>query len=137
MGYRRSPKAYRLKFEDPELAGLEVTARSLPLGEFLKVSEMATASSTAESMKSADQLFRAFSSSLIEWNLENDFGDPVPATYEGVLSQELDFMMTVVMAWVSAMSDVDSPLPQGSPNGVPSALAPSLPMEPHSPNPPS
>jgi len=136
MGYRRSPKAYRLKFEDPDLAGLEVTARSLPLGDFLKVAELA-GTGAGNGMKSAGQLFAAFASALVEWNLEDDDGQPVPATLEGVHSQELDFMMTVVMAWIQAMSAVDTPLPGGSPNGVPSALAPSLPMEPRSPNPPS
>lgn len=137
-GYRRPAKVYRLKFADEDMAGLEVMARSLPLGEFLKVSELAGAVDDAQGMaSSAGQLFRVFAGSLMEWNLENDFGDPVPADLDGVLSQDLDFIMKIVMAWVSAMSDVDTPLPNGSSNGATSALEHSIPMAPRSSSPPS
>jgi hypothetical protein len=138
MGYRRPVKAYRLKFEQEDMAGLEVTARSLPLGEFLKVTELASLDKDdPAAAKSAGELFRLFASSLLEWNLEDGFGDPVPATYAGVLAQDLDFMMAIILAWVGAMSDVDGGLGKGSSSGGTSGLEQSIPMETRSASPPS
>jgi hypothetical protein len=136
VGYRKPVKAYHLKFED--MPGFEVTARSLPLGEFLHVTELAgLGKDDPGAAKAGGELFRVFAASLMEWNLEDDFGDPVPATADGIMAQELDFMMRIVLAWVSAMSDVDTPLPGGSSGGGTSALEQSIPMAPRSPSPPN
>jgi hypothetical protein len=139
MGYRRPVKAFRLKFADEDMAGLEVTARSLPIGEFLNLTELATLEKddAAGAMKATADLFRVLAGALMSWNLEDDFGDPVPADYDGIVRQELDFVMKIVNAWMSAMAEVDIPLPPGSAGGVPSGLEQSLPMVPSSPPPPS
>jgi hypothetical protein len=135
MGFEAPQKAYRLNFAETGLAGLEVTAGSLPLGEFLKVSELAAAKDDPQgAANSAKQLFETFAGSLLSWNLTRD-GEPVPATYDGILGQDLDFMMKIVLAWVSAMADVDTPLPNGSSGGAASALEHSIPMAPLSSSP--
>ena len=137
VGFRRKPKTYRLRFEDPDLDGLVVTARSLPIGTFLEVTELsALPQDDPASAKAASQMIRVFAGSLVEWNLEDEHGDPVPATYEGVCTQELDFVMTIITAWMQAMADVNPNLPQTS-RGGPNALEASLPMASPSPSQPS
>jgi hypothetical protein len=139
VGYRAPVKAYRLKFADEDMAGLEVTARSLPIGEFLKLSDLAglAQDDPAAMSKGATETFRVLAGALMSWNLEDEQGQPVPATYEGIVSQDLDFVMKIVNAWMSAMTDVAPPLPGGSSGGVPSALEQSIPMAPPSDSPPS
>jgi hypothetical protein len=138
MGYQRPVKAYRLKFEDPDLAGLEVTVRSVAISEFLKMTELAGAADDPKvAAASAGEVFHVLAGALMEWNLDDAAGQPVPATYEGIISCELDFVMMIVNAWLSAMSDVSPPLLNGSSAGTTSALEQSMPMEPLSPVPPS
>lgn len=135
VGYRRPVKAYRLKFADEDMAGLDVTARSLPIGEFLKLTELATLGDDPKAAaEGAADVFRVFAAALVGWNLEDADGTPVPATYEGITGQDFDFVMKIVSAWMSAMSDVTPPLLNGSSSGGISGLERSLPMEPLSPS---
>jgi len=121
MGYRRQ-RAYRLRFEDPDLAGLEVTARSLSIEGFMKVAGLAELAQGGGADRldvgQMQEMLRAFASCLVGWNIEDlPTGDPVPATYEGVISQDLDFVMQIVMAWSKVIASVPPPLPDGSPAG--------------------
>ena len=135
MGYRRPAKAYRLKFADEDMAGLEVTARSLPIGEFLKLTELASLGDDPKAATSGmTDMFRVLAGSLISWNLEDEDGKPVPASYEGIVGQDFDFVMKIVTAWMEAMSAVAPPLPNGSSNGTGSGLELSMPMAPLSPS---
>lgn len=162
-GYRRKPKGYRLHFEGEEFEGLEVSATSLSLGDFLEVSSLAAKvgeSGRNVSAEEASKLFITFSDSLIDWNLEEEDGTPVPAkyaicklsgepgepgaqclahakdettddqpcSYTGVADQELGFVLSLVMAWMSAISDVSTPLPPSS-NDSETSLEQSVPME--------
>lgn len=132
MGYKREPKLYRLKFADGDFEGLEVTLRGLNTGQFLEMSKLAKSVSADKAnvdMDAAELMFRNVAHALVEWNLEDWNGDPVPATYEGVTSQDLDLNMKIITEWVGAMAAVDTPLPVGSSSGAISPEA-SLPMEP-------
>ena len=51
---------------------------------------------------------------LMEWNLEDDAGQPIPANGEGMLEIPLSLAMLVVQHWVEAVSGVASPLPEKS-----------------------
>lgn len=108
MGYRRPARVFRLRFEDePEL---EVMARSVPVGELLDIMKLADKMTGAPDEKSVKELFGWFAKRVIGWNLENEDGTPVPATLEGVLGQDFDFALKLVMAWVQAVSSVQVPL---------------------------
>lgn len=135
MGFKREPKLYRLKFEDPSMAGLEVDAKSLSTGAFLEVAGLADAvKGDSLDAAAARKLFEVFAGALVSWNLEDEHDQPVPATYEGVVSQDMDFVLEIIMAWIGAMSSVDTPLPGALNSGGTSPEA-SLPMEPLSPSP--
>lgn len=141
MGFKVQRTVYRLVFED-DLEGLVVSAYAPPLGFFEKAMKMAPLVG-----KRADQLspeeaalvmefFGGFAEYLVEWNLENDDDTPVSATADGLLSQDMGFVMRIVMAWLNAVGEAGVPLPQPSSSGKPS-LEGSLPMEPLSASPQS
>jgi hypothetical protein len=151
--YVRQRKVYRLVFEEgTEEAGLVVKARGVPLGTLLELVDLASVVDGRPSEFSTDdaealrKLFMGFAEALVSWNLEepvldadgNETGasQAVPATYDGLNSQDMDFVLPVIKAWMDALAAVPAPLGQPSTGGVPSPAA-SLPMEPLSPSPTS
>jgi hypothetical protein len=129
MGYKREKKIYNLVFSDPEMNGLEVKTESASLGAYLKIVELAMRmqSSGAEDLDLAalDELFGRFASVLVSWNLEVEavvngepVDQPVPATKDGLLDQDPDFVMAIINAWTSAVGDVGDGLGKGSTNGA-------------------
>jgi hypothetical protein len=64
---------------------------------------------------------------------DNDQATEEPCSYTGVVDQELGFILTMVMAWMSAISDVAPPLPPGS-SDTETSPAPPVPMEVLSPS---
>lgn len=143
MGYRRQKTVHKLVFDDTQgdLAGLEVRLHSLSVGALLDLSQLADGARSQQ--QDAERLFTEFANSLISWNLEDEVPDdtgvgvrPVPATLDGVRSCDLDFVLRLVDAWMTAVAGVPAPLVGGSTSGGPSP-EPSIPMVPLSPNPPS
>jgi hypothetical protein len=122
MGYQR--KVYRLVFDDPEMDGLEVRAKSVSLGAMRKAAD------------SDDEflMMELFAKALVSWNLEDD-GEPVPATLEGLEDQDPEFVTAIITAWTGTISGVPdaSPLGGGSDSGRRSLEA-SIPMETLSPS---
>ena len=128
VGFERERRQYRLIFEG-DLAGLEVSARSVGLGEYLAISDLAnvTMPLKAGDVARFKRLLKAFSEALVEWNLE-ERGQPVSADHDGLLSQEPDLVLRIVLAWMDAVAGVSVPLGQPSNDGEPFPEA-SLPME--------
>jgi len=131
-GFRKEPTHYKLIFEEhPDLKGFEVTMRALSLGKFLDINRLALTvdnADTQERVQQADLLFRRFSESLVEWNLEDDDGAPIPADYDGVKTQELPFIQTIIGEWMEAMSGIPKNSNSAS-NGSGTSLERSIPME--------
>jgi hypothetical protein len=127
MGYKR-PK-FRLKFEREDMAGLEVTVRGLSVDGLLKLIRLADGlkgdGSITAKLETASQLFDAMAGSLVSWNLEDDDG-PVAADRDGIAAQDLGFLLGIVYPWIEAVASVDTPLPQGSASGQPSAAESTL-----------
>lgn len=130
-GFEPEPTHYRLDFTQTDLKGLEVTVAGLSIGEFEEMTGLADAagirradleSMDAEQAKSASdgvmRLLAMFAGALVSWNVTRR-GKPVAADLAGVKSQELGFIFKIIMAWMSAIADVDIPLPSGSPPGPP------------------
>lgn len=63
------------------------------------------------------ELFRAFAESLVGWSM-SDQGLPVPATVDGVLSQDLDFLLDLARTWYTVVVAAPPPDPE------PAAAAP-------------
>jgi hypothetical protein len=140
MGYVRERRIFKLRFDDEDMDGLVVRARSVPLGTFLDLVSLLDVTDAKkvnrEDARKVDQLFEGFAHALVDWNLEEPEGVPVPATLEGLKSQDIDFSLHIVRAWIGALTQVPGFLANGSSGGGKS-LELSMPMEPRSPNPTS
>lgn len=142
MGFQPKQKIYRLNFEDPEFNGLVVMAKSAPIGMVLDLIGLAHVGDISqidpEQLKQIEGLFDLFADRLEEWNVEFTSGPqkgrPVPATREGVRSQDGDFVIAIILAWIDAIMGVSGPLPTALSNGGRSPVPP-LPMEERSPSP--
>jgi hypothetical protein len=106
-----------LDFSETDYAGLQVKVRAGTVGEFLDLEDLAAAGETRK-------LFQRFGALLISWNLTCG-GEPVPATYEGLLSLEPAFSEMIVMVWQKNVTSVPPPLDGPSPSGATSP-APAL-----------
>lgn len=127
MGFRREAKVYNLKFADGEFSGLQVKTRSMSLGGFVELIELVDGG--ALSRDNVNEIFTRFAGVLISWNVEDpETGAPVPPTVEGLYTQELDLVQTVIEAWRDAVQGVSGPLGTSSSDGEPS-LAESIPMD--------
>lgn len=114
MGFVYQRKTYRLIFEG-ELQGLEVTAQSASAVLYRRIAGMANRQwsnpLSDEDLEEFDALCLAFAGVLVEWNLEVEtkvraklVRQPVPATHDGLLAQDLELVVAIVMAWMDAVS---------------------------------
>lgn len=136
MGYKRPSTIYKLNFTDPDMEGLEVEARSLPLGKLMSVIKLAEAASGSDGVRdveAADELFSVFCTALVRWNLEDEDGTPVPQTLDGLYTQDFGFALAIVIAWIDAIAGVSGPLDSSSDDGK-RFPAVSIPMETLSPS---
>lgn len=132
MGFRPERTTIRLQFEDPTLAGLEVTARVPSLGRMLDVAG-ARDLALADGLGGARKFFDFFADALIDWNLEDELGQKVARTVDGLLSLETGLAMTIVLAWFDGLTAVSTNLGKGSTSGRQYPEV-SIPMEIPSPN---
>lgn len=138
MGFKRPKTVFDLRFAG-DFEGLEVRARSVSLREFTAMGELSRLEQlgrrapTAEDVKDIDALFECFAGALISWNLEEDDGTPVPATLDGIRSQEVDIACRIAVAWIEAVAGVNPDLGKDSSSGETFPVA-SLPMAPLSPS---
>ncbi|MEW2420436.1 hypothetical protein AB0911_07820 [Streptomyces nigra] len=127
MGYKPKRKIYSLDFAGTEHEGLEVRMRGLTVGEELELDDLRGKDGGGR------KVFELMTGLLIDWNVEDDHG-PVPATFDGVCTQDSKFILDILTALQEAASGVPDPLPQTSPSGETSP-APHIPMAPLSPSP--
>lgn len=113
MGYRKKISVHTLKFENPEYEGLVVRMKALSFG---KVRKLIKATEAAED-DNFDDLFSLVDHGLASWNLEDENGDPVPATSEALNDQDFSFVLDIVHSWLDAMTGVEEELGKGSSNG--------------------
>jgi len=125
MGYRPKQKIYTLDFEDPEFEGLEVRIRGLTTGQVMDI-DAARADGGDAAIVAMLQLM---AERLVEWNVDHPVtGEPVPTTFEGVRSLDVDFNWAIIDAWQNAAAGVRAPLDEPSTSTEPSLVA-SIPTE--------
>lgn len=130
MGFCPDEVTYRLKFVNPAMRGLIVEAREAPLGVILDVMRLGSdpENMNKNELKAVDELFCAFVQSIVEWNLEDRDGVPIPVGMDGLRRYGLGFGMDLAMAWANAGVDISGPLGRRSNAGQPSGAV-SIPME--------
>lgn len=127
---------YRLEFDGDEFNGLVVRVRALTFNEWLEERDILamrwvydTELTDEERDRKADALHSLFADHLVDWNLCSD-GEPVPATLEGLRSQEALFIGQIISAWRNnALGVISRPLEQPSSSGDPLEEL-QIPMEP-------
>jgi hypothetical protein len=125
MSYTHARKTYKLAFEGaPEFEGLEVTARGMSVGQYLEVTNLAE----SKDVGSVDRLLRRFADALVSWNVKDEDGTDIPNTYEGVASCDIDFIMRIIAAWMTAIAGVSKDLGKGL-SSTGNSLELALPME--------
>jgi hypothetical protein len=133
-GYRRQNTIYNLTF--PEFEGLEVIVRGLSTGQMMqlwKAGGNAKSKSKDDAANGTEEMLKYFANALVGWNLEGEQADgtweKVPATLDGIKSQDLPFVLRIVEAWTDVMAGTEEDLGKDSSSGEKS-LAESLPMAP-------
>jgi hypothetical protein len=130
MGFEPPETLYKLIFEDPAMAGLEVTAREPTTGQLLTLTEVGSGDPKNAGPAQIKSAFALFAGLLDSWNVERK-GVPVPADFSGVLSLSPGFITKIIDALGKAVAGVDPTSPAGSGGG--GTPGTSIPMEPRSP----
>lgn len=118
-GYEVPDDTYRLVFTDPEHEGIVVRARKMSLGERTHVWFDLALEPTddAKTFRAKQQeLHELFVDHLLEWNLTRK-GQPIPQTYEGLMSLDGDFVGLLVGTWQAGRAAVPAPLDSDSSSG--------------------
>lgn len=160
MGFTPQRTIYKLRFEDLEYDGLLVRMTGSSLGETLDSMALADASmKVAALQKQAEdastperqaalldaareqcdrvtRFYETFAAHLVDWNVEDLIGEPVPPTFDGVKTQELGFILAIMNAWRAGVQEVPSDIKAPSSSGS-NALEVSLPMDISSPSHPN
>ena len=104
-GFRLPEKTARITFEGTDYDGAEIQLRlSVTFAQFIALRE----SAQGEDQEVMARLFGQ--NVLMDWNLEDDAGQPIPANGEGMLEIPLSLAMLLVQHWVEAVSGVPAPL---------------------------
>lgn len=141
MGYRRQSTVIVMEWpEEHELHGLQVRCRSASIGTIRRMLDLAKQADSkdigAADLGAIDELFTGFVKRVVGWNLEHETADgewvQTPATVEGLDFHDADFVMEMIMAWLTAAMgspEGNGDLPKDSPAGKQS-VEQSLTMEP-------
>ena len=126
-GFKPSRTLYRLDFAGTDLDGLEITARGSSMAELLAIMEGADQAAELQELDGAKdaaviagrlrEMVAPFARKLHAWNLLDDDDEPVPASLDGLLSQELEFVVSVITAYSTSMTQAPPPLRAGSASG--------------------
>ena len=127
-GFKPTRRLYKLDFDGTDLEGLEVTTRGASMGEIIAMMEtaddlgdLAELDENADAGKVAAQMremVSPFARKLVAWNLLDDDDAPVAASLDGLLTQDLDFVIRLITAYGTAMTQAPPPLPASSASGA-------------------
>jgi hypothetical protein len=116
MGYEPPSTGLKLDFSDTPYAGLEVTMGAVSLGQILDIEDL------TEATGGTREMVTRFADCLESWNVTRG-GEPVPADLAGVLSQDPNFILAIVLAWQRNVATAPPPLPGALSSGGTSAEA--------------
>jgi len=115
MGYKLPKRTALVEFDEGhEYHGLRIELRlDIPMG---------LAFSFDREDVTVEQRLREFAAAtLLGWNLEDDDGNPIPATADAFMQQPFAMGILLFEKWREATTGVPAPLVEPSANGKPSA----------------
>ena len=108
-GFRIPERTARVTFEGTDYDGAEIKLKlSVSFAQFIALRE----SAQGEDQEGMARLFGE--TVLMEWNLEDGDGQPLPADGDGMMAIPLDLTNLVVQHWVEAVAAVPAPLSETS-----------------------
>jgi len=108
-GFRLPERTARITFEGTDYDGAEIRVRlNVSFAQFIALRE----SAQSEDQESMARLFGE--NVLMDWNLEDDEGRPMPADADGMMMIPLDLANLVVGHWVEQVAGVPAPLSETS-----------------------
>ena len=108
-GFRLPDRTARITFEGTDYDGAEIRVRlNVSFAQFIALRE----SAQSEDQERMAGLFGE--NVLMDWNLEDDDGRPIPADSDGMLAIPLDLVNLVVQHWVEQVAGVPAPLSETS-----------------------
>jgi hypothetical protein len=104
-GFRIPDQTAHITFNGTDYDGAEIWVRlNVSFAHYIALREAAEGDDQAKMA----ELFG--SEVLMEWNLEDASGEPVPTTGDGMLQIPLSLAMLIVQHWIEAVSGVPAPL---------------------------
>lgn len=129
--FKREKRQYLLRFDPeqfPDLEGFECVCTGATLEQFVGVAALSEVLKTEDGRTEENirKQYEVFARFLKSWNLDDDDDEPVPCTYEGLASLEIDFVLAIQAAWQQALASVpkasNENLPSGDQSGAESRL---------------
>lgn len=114
MGFVRS-RIFKITWDEgTDLAGLEIRARAVSMGQFLEFQEYADKIDDGDT-DAIKQIMAMFAGVLVSWNLETQDDEdappvPVPPTLESLYAQDLEFALAVILKWMDVAAGVTDDL---------------------------
>ena len=108
-GFRLPERTAGITFEGTTYDGAEIRVRlSVTFAQFIALRE----SAQGEDQEGMARLFG--DNVLMEWNLEDADGEPIPADGDGMLAIPLELTNLIVQHWVEEVAGVPAPLSRPS-----------------------
>lgn len=118
-------RQFSLEFAGTDAEGAVVKMRSASIATIIELTE-------GEDLTAVEEI-EIMARHLIEWNLEDADGAPLPATAAGVLQLEVPFKSLILAEWMKATRGITAPFDRRSDDGGQSPQEepeePSIPME--------
>lgn len=120
--FKRESTIHNITFsQDDKLHGLELTVESVPMGLLFDMIEVASSFDpdkiNVTDLPKVFVLFEYFAEALVKWNLVDKNDEPVPATLDGLKSQDFPFILDLIQIWMGQIASVSGPLDQTSTGG--------------------
>ena len=106
-GFRIPDKIAVITFEGTDYDGAEIRAKLNVNFKYFSEIQAAISEDSTNGLRVAE-LFGDHA--LIDWNLEDDAGNPVPANAEGMTMIPVELVNLMVGHWAEAVSDIPDPL---------------------------
>lgn len=111
-GFEVPRDIYSLQFEG-KYQGAEIKCASADLRTLFSIAKLADTQEISDVEKAITEFADKV---LISWNLKVN-GIPLPTNAENMLSLPLAFSQLIIKTWITAATEVESPLQQSSQNG--------------------
>jgi hypothetical protein len=120
MGFKRQKIRVRVEFDSGPYEGLWVEMRALTVGGVTDLMGLASVDVTdgVAVGRAAEPMIEVFSENLLDWNLEEEDGTPIPATRREARGIHFAMMVAIFQEWISGETGVSAPLETRPPAGV-------------------